>query len=140
PASGAATSSSSMPSARRRSHSCSGTFSNSFSFTREDVMLLFKYVLMAGSAGLFSAAVGVLVVDVVTAVRASQMLMLGWPLAGRLALLACVPLLPALSIVVVPSGTGAVRVSQLSGTLPGTLYPGTHVVMPLVHRVELFNI
>jgi regulator of protease activity HflC (stomatin/prohibitin superfamily) len=103
-------------------------------------MLLFKYVLMAGSAGLFSAAVGVLVVDVVTAVRASQMLMLRWHLAGRLALLACVPLLPALSIVVVPSGTGAVRVSQLSGTLPGTLYPGTHFVMPLVHRVELFNI
>jgi regulator of protease activity HflC (stomatin/prohibitin superfamily) len=103
-------------------------------------MLLFKYVLMAGSAGLFSAAVGVLVVDVVTAVRASQMLMLRWQLAGRLALLACVPLLPALSIVVVPSGTGAVRVSQLSGTLPGTLYPGTHFVMPLVHRVELFNI
>jgi len=103
-------------------------------------MLLFKYVLMAGSAGLFSTAVGVLVVDVVTAVRASQMLMLRWQLAGRLALLACVPLLPALSIVVVPSGTGAVRVSQLSGTLPGTLYPGTHFVMPLVHRVELFNI
>ena len=103
-------------------------------------MLLFKYLLMAGSAGLFSAAVGVLVGDVVTAVRASQMLMLRWQLAGRLALLACVPLLPALSIVVVPSGTGAVRVSQLSGTLPGTLYPGTHFVMPLVHRVELFNI
>ena len=103
-------------------------------------MLLFKYLLMAGSAGLFSAAVGVLIVDVVTAVRASQMLMLRWQLAGRLAMLACVPLLPALSIVVVPSGTGAVRVSQLSGTLPGTLYPGTHFVMPLVHRVELFNI
>jgi len=103
-------------------------------------MLLFKYLLMAGSAGLFSAAVGVLVADVATAVRASQMLMLRWQLAGRLALLACVPLLPALSIVVVPSGTGAVRLSQLSGTLPGTLYPGTHFVMPLVHRVELFNI
>jgi regulator of protease activity HflC (stomatin/prohibitin superfamily) len=103
-------------------------------------MLLLKYLLMAGSAGFFSAAVGVLVVDIVTAVRASQMLMLRWQLAGRLALLACAPLLPALGIVVVPSGTGAVRVSQLSGTLPGTLYPGTHFVMPLVHRVELFNI
>ena len=33
-----------------------------------------------------------------------------------------------------------VRVSQLSGTLPGTLYPGTHFVMPLVHHVELYNI
>jgi regulator of protease activity HflC (stomatin/prohibitin superfamily) len=33
-----------------------------------------------------------------------------------------------------------VRVSQISGTLPGTLYPGTHFVMPLMHRVELYNI
>jgi regulator of protease activity HflC (stomatin/prohibitin superfamily) len=103
-------------------------------------MLLLKYLLMVGSAGLFSAAAGVLVVDVVTAVRTSETLMLRWRLATRLALLACLPLLPALSIVVVPSGMGGVRVSQLSGTLPGTLYPGTHFVMPLVHRVELFNI
>jgi regulator of protease activity HflC (stomatin/prohibitin superfamily) len=40
----------------------------------------------------------------------------------------------------VPSGTAAVRVSQLSGTMSGTLYPGTHVIAPLVHRAELFNI
>ena len=103
-------------------------------------MLLLKYLLMVGSAGLFSAAVGVLVVDVVEAVRTSQTLMLRWRLATRLALFACLPLLPALSVVVVRSGMGGVRVSQLSGTLPGTLYPGTHFVMPLVHRVELFNI
>jgi regulator of protease activity HflC (stomatin/prohibitin superfamily) len=103
-------------------------------------MLLLKYLLMVGSAGFFSAAVGVLVVDVVNAVRASQTLILRWRLATRFALFACLPLLPALSIVVVPSGMGGVRVSQLSGTLPGTLYPGTHFVMPLIHRVDLFNI
>src|SRR6266542_6329460 len=107
---------------------------------QEDVMLLFKYLLMAGSAGFVSSAIGVLVVYVVDSIRESHMLLLRWRLAARLALLACVPLLPALSIVVIPSGTGAVRVSQLSGTLPGTLYPGTHFVMPLVHRVEMFNI
>lgn len=103
-------------------------------------MLLLKYLLMVGSAGVFAAAVGVLVADIVKTVRESQTLTLRWRLATRLALFACVPLLPALSIVVVPSGMGGVRVSQLSGTLPGTLYPGTHFVMPLVHRVELFNI
>ena len=103
-------------------------------------MLLLKYLLTAASAGFFSAAAGVLVVDVVEAVRTSQTLMLRWRLATRLTLFACLALLPALSIVVVPSGMGGVRVSQLSGTLPGTLYPGTHFVMPLVHRVELFNI
>ena len=103
-------------------------------------MLLFKYLLMLGSAGLFSAAAGVLVADVVKAARESQSLVLRWRLATRLALLAWLPLLPALSIVVVPSGMAGVRISQLSGTLAGTLYPGTHFVLPLVHRVELFNI
>ncbi|HEV2985572.1 MAG TPA: SPFH domain-containing protein [Vicinamibacterales bacterium] len=103
-------------------------------------MLLFKYLLMLGSAGLFSAAAEVLVADVVKAARESQSLMLRWRLATRLALLAWLPLLPALSIVVVPSGMAGVRISQLSGTLAGTLYPGTHFVLPLVHRVELFNI
>ena len=78
--------------------------------------------------------------DVVEAVRTSQALMPRWRLATRLALYACLPLMPALSTVVVPSGMGGVRVSQLSGTLPGTLYPGTHFVVPLIHRVELFNI
>jgi regulator of protease activity HflC (stomatin/prohibitin superfamily) len=103
-------------------------------------MLLLKYLLMAAGIGFFAAAASVIVTDVVNAVRASQAVVLRWRLAARLALLGWVPLLPALSIVVVPSGMGGVRVSQLSGTLAGTLYPGTHFVMPLVHRVELFNI
>ena len=30
--------------------------------------------------------------------------------------------------------------SQISGTLGGTLYPGTHFVVPLVHQVETFSI
>jgi regulator of protease activity HflC (stomatin/prohibitin superfamily) len=46
----------------------------------------------------------------------------------------------ALAIVIVPSGSAGVRVSQLSGTLGGTLYPGTHFVMPLVHHVEMYNV
>ena len=44
------------------------------------------------------------------------------------------------SIVVVPSGMGGVRVSQISGTLPGTLYPGVHFVTPLVESVETFDL
>jgi regulator of protease activity HflC (stomatin/prohibitin superfamily) len=103
-------------------------------------MLLLKYLLMAAGIGFFTAAASVIVADIINAVRASQPVVVRWRLAARLALLAWVPLLPGLSIVVVPSGTGGVRVSQLSGTLAGTLYPGTHFVMPLVHRVELFNI
>jgi hypothetical protein len=53
---------------------------------------------------------------------------------------ACLPLLVAASIVVVPSGMGGVRVSQISGTLPGTLYPGVHFVTPLVESVQTFDL
>src|ERR1017187_1418563 len=59
-----------------------------------------------------------------------------WRFAGRLAVLAMAPLLIGLSIQVVPSGMAGVRVSQISGTLQGTLYPGLHLVFPLVQNVE----
>jgi regulator of protease activity HflC (stomatin/prohibitin superfamily) len=45
-----------------------------------------------------------------------------------------------LSVAVVPSGFGGVRVSQFSGTRPGTLYPGAHLINPLTQRVDLFDI
>ncbi len=48
-------------------------------------------------------------------------------------------MLLALGIVVVPSGTAGVRVSQTSGTLAGTLYPGVHFVTLLVENVALFD-
>jgi len=64
---------------------------------------------------------------------------LRWRTSLALALLAWGPLLLAFSIVVVPSGTAGVRVSQTSGTLPGTLYPGVHFVTPLVEEVALFD-
>jgi regulator of protease activity HflC (stomatin/prohibitin superfamily) len=64
---------------------------------------------------------------------------LRWRTSLALALLAWGPLLIAFSIVVVPSGMAGVRVSQMSGTLPGTLYPGAHLVMPLVDDVALFD-
>ena len=60
------------------------------------------------------------------------------PLA--LALTACLPLLIASSIVVVASGMGAVRISQISGTEPGTLYPGMHFITPLIESVQMFDL
>ncbi len=63
-----------------------------------------------------------------------------WRGPVALALVACMPLLVASSIVVVPSGMGGVRISQIGGTLPGTLYPGLHFVTPLVDRIELFDL
>ncbi len=57
-----------------------------------------------------------------------------------LALCGCLPLLIASGIVVVPAGMGGVRISQISGTQPGTLYPGTHFVTPLMDSVESFDL
>jgi hypothetical protein len=45
-----------------------------------------------------------------------------------------------LSIAVVPAGMAGVRVSQISGTLPETLYPGLHLVIPLVQSVETYDL
>jgi regulator of protease activity HflC (stomatin/prohibitin superfamily) len=66
------------------------------------------------------------------------------PIAWRgplaLALVACIPMLMAMSMVVVPSGMGGVRISQIGGTEPGTLYPGLHFVTPLVESVQFFDL
>jgi regulator of protease activity HflC (stomatin/prohibitin superfamily) len=66
------------------------------------------------------------------------------PIAFRmpiaLALAGCLPLLVANSMVVVPSGMGGVRISQVGGTEPGTLYPGLHFVTPMIETVQLFDL
>ncbi len=103
-------------------------------------MLVIKYALIAGAVGLLTSAAAILVLDAFTIARSLVPPPVRWRLAARLALLAWLPLLPALSIVVVPSGMAGVRVSQISGTLAGTLYPGTHFIVPLVHHVELFTV
>src|ERR1700680_564428 len=62
-----------------------------------------------------------------------------WGLVQRLALAATLPLLLASSIAVVPDGFCGVRVRQLWGARPGTLYPGVHLITPLVDSVELYD-
>lgn len=65
---------------------------------------------------------------------------IAWRLPVTLAIAACLPMLLAASIVVVPSGMGGVRISQIRGTEPGTLYPGLHFVEPLVESVQIFDL
>jgi len=62
-----------------------------------------------------------------------------WGLASQLVLFAIVPLLLALSIVVIPDGSAGVRISQIWGARPGTLYPGVHIVAPLIDSVVLYD-
>jgi regulator of protease activity HflC (stomatin/prohibitin superfamily) len=114
-------------------------------------MLAFKYLLITGGLGMMLAAVCILTYDLYRELLYRRALetpggtALAAPVAVRwkiflaLAMLAWGPLLLAFSIVVVPSGMAGVRVSQTSGTVPGTLYPGAHLVLPLVEDAVLFD-
>ena len=115
-------------------------------------MLLIKYLLMAVGIAMFGSAAAILGYDLylmALARRAAAQLQPGqaapperaprWRVTLALAALAWASLLIAMSLVVVPAGMGGVRVSQASGTLPGTLYPGVHLVRPFVDRVVLFD-
>jgi regulator of protease activity HflC (stomatin/prohibitin superfamily) len=62
-----------------------------------------------------------------------------WWLAQKLAFAAVLPLLLAFSLVVIPDGFAGVRVSQIWGARPGTLYPGVHLIVPLVDNVDLYD-
>src|SRR5919201_7103132 len=99
-------------------------------------MLLLKYLLTLAAMGMFAVAVAILTFDVYLLIQYRRLLAKGqaestptprpirWRTAARLGALALIPLLLAQSVVVVPTGLAGVRLSQISGTLPGTLYPG----------------
>lgn len=116
-------------------------------------MILVKYLLLWGGIGMIAAAIGILARDLYSHFQLKQekseepggpAAIIVMPQIHRrnviaLALLAAIPLLLAKSIVVVPSGMGGVRISQSTGTLPGTLYPGSHFLTPLAETIALFD-
>ena len=112
---------------------------------KEGVMYSLRVVLLLASWGLVAAAVGVVGYDLQRAWVAWKRdpgVPLRRPRArapARLLALAVLALLAHQSISIVPSGYAGVRVSQLSGTRPGTLYPGVHLVKPLLERVALYD-
>jgi regulator of protease activity HflC (stomatin/prohibitin superfamily) len=65
---------------------------------------------------------------------------IAWRGSIGLGIAAMLPLLIAASIIVVPSGMGGVRISQIGGTEPGTLYPGLHFVTPMIESVQTFDL
>jgi regulator of protease activity HflC (stomatin/prohibitin superfamily) len=114
-------------------------------------MLALKYLLITSGLGMIIAAVCMLTYDLYREMLyrraletpggavAAAPVAVRWRTSLALAMLAWGPLLVAFSIVVVPSGMAGVRVSEMSGTVPGTLYPGAHMVMPLMEDVALFD-
>src|SRR5712691_757561 len=103
-------------------------------------MLAIKYVLLSGALSMFIAAAVVLASDARKVMLHPDTSTIRWRRFSRYVVIAVLLLLPGLSIVVVPSGMAGVRVSQLSGTVAGTVYPGTHFVTPLVQHVEIYNV
>ncbi len=122
-------------------------------------MVLLRYLLMILGAGLLVGAAGILIRDLYQVLKPrkpadtlfpkeeshlpdapAEPFAPRWRPVRTLAWMGTLPLLIALSISVVPSGDGGVRVSQIAGVRPGTLYPGVHLIVPLVEHVELFNI
>jgi regulator of protease activity HflC (stomatin/prohibitin superfamily) len=112
-------------------------------------MLFLKYLLLWGGIGMIAAAIGILAHGFFFEWKYRRALTgeattpappeFRWRRAIVLGVLAFVPILVSTGIVVVPSGMGGVRVSQTSGTLPGTLYPGVHFLTPLAESVVLFD-
>ena len=124
-------------------------------------MIVLKYLLVILGVGLFGSAGALVVYDVVVAAQLRRLLRrnaettegaLGaaalvprpfgpvrWQRALQLAGLALVPLLISQSIAVVPDGTAGVRVSQIGGARPGTLYPGVHLVTPLIDSIAVYD-
>jgi regulator of protease activity HflC (stomatin/prohibitin superfamily) len=103
-------------------------------------MLAIEYILLTGALSMFIAAAVVLARDARKVMLQPDTSSIRWRLFTRYVVIAVLCLLPGLSIVVVPSGMAGVRVSQLSGTVGGTIYPGTHFVSPLTQSVELYNV
>jgi hypothetical protein len=118
-------------------------------------MFALKWLLMAAGVAMFGTAAGVVGYDVYIATQFQKLMNSGepgaaakagtrrpirWPLAAKWFGWAWAPVLLAMSITFVPEGSGGVRISQISGARPGTLYPGVHLVMPLVQRVAVYDL
>jgi regulator of protease activity HflC (stomatin/prohibitin superfamily) len=124
-------------------------------------MVALKWLLVILGLGLFGSAGALVVYDVYVASQLRRLLKrkseeeggvdsttflparpfgpVRWPRAVQLALAALVAVLIAKTIAVVPDGSAGVRVSQIWGVRPGTLYPGVHLVTPLVDSVALYD-
>jgi regulator of protease activity HflC (stomatin/prohibitin superfamily) len=123
-------------------------------------MLALKYLLMLVGAGLFGSAGALVAYDIFLSEQLRRLLSWGkkdepgaevgalarrplrpvrWRLALQLATAGALVLLIPEGFVVVPDGAAGVRVSEIWGARPGTLYPGVHLVTPLVDSVAIYD-
>ena len=123
-------------------------------------MLALKYLLMVLGVGLFGSGSALVAYDIFLAAQLRRLLRrdttdesgaevgaparrpfrpVRWRLAVQLAAAGTLAMLITESIVVIPDGAAGVRISQISGARPGTLYAGVHVITPLVDSVAIYD-
>jgi len=107
-------------------------------------MIVLKYLLEFLGFAMLAASAVLMAIELVNwhgrprpEVRAVP---LEWHPQAQLAGYSLIPILVGFSIAVIPAGMAGVRVSQISGTLPETLYPGLHLLVPLVQSVETYDV
>jgi len=123
-------------------------------------MLALKYLLMILGAGLFGSAGALMAYDIFLSEQLRRLLSRGkteesgaevgalarrpfrpvrWRLALELLAAAALVMLLTESFVVIPDGAAGVRVSEFWGARPGTLYPGMHLITPLVDSIAIYD-
>src|SRR5438128_6930462 len=123
-------------------------------------MLALKYFLMLLGAGLFGSAGALVAYDIFLSEQLRRLLSrdkrdesgaevgalarrpfrpVRWRLALELLAAGTLAMLITESIAVIPDGAAGVRISQISGARPGTLYAGVHVITPLVDSVAVYD-
>jgi regulator of protease activity HflC (stomatin/prohibitin superfamily) len=132
-------------------------------------MILIRFLLIFASFGFLACAAGLVLYDIYLVFELDRILSVGRrspnaaasPEAGetpsrpalprprrairvnaaaKLVAIAMLSLYLGNSVLVIPDGHAGVRVSQIYGVLPGTLYPGTHFIFPLFDRVQTYDI
>ena len=123
-------------------------------------MLALKWLLMLVGAGLFGSAGALVAYDIFLSEQLRRLLSRGkrdesgaevealarrpfrpvrWRLALELLAAAALVMLLTESFVVIPDGAAGVRVSEFWGARPGTLYPGMHLITPLVDSIAIYD-
>jgi regulator of protease activity HflC (stomatin/prohibitin superfamily) len=123
-------------------------------------MLALKYLLMILGVGLFGSAAALVAYDIYLSEQLRRLLSrnktdesgaevgalarcpfrpVRWRLALQLMAAGALTLLFTESLVVIPDGAAGVRVSEIWGARPGTLYPGIHLVTPLVDSIAIYD-
>src|SRR5438445_11437627 len=123
-------------------------------------MLALKWLLMIVGAGLFGSAGALVAYDVYLSEQLRRLLSrnktdesgveveplarrplrpVRWRLALQLTIAGALLLLITESFAVIPDGAAGVRVSEFWGARPGTLYPGMHLITPLVDSIAIYD-